>query len=70
MDFFYLPLFLPLDDQLFHILCLQPQYLYIRTLGGFICTFSNLISLSIPLRSSKFRNQLLKTRDIYWSYLF
>ena len=50
--------------------------------GGFICTFSLLISLSITLWSSKFRNQfkislkyldivvLLKTRDLLWSYLF
>ena len=28
-----------------------------QTMGGFICTFSILISLSITLRSSKFRNQ-------------
>ena len=28
-----------------------------RTVGGFICTFSLLISLSITLQTSKFRNQ-------------
>ena len=45
---------------------------------GFICTFSLLISLSITLWSSKFRNQfkmfwygvLPKMRDLFWSYLF
>ena len=33
------------------------NYILKRTLGGFICTFSLLISLSITLRTSKFRNQ-------------
>ena len=49
--------------------------------GGFICPFSHLISLSITLRTSKFRNQfnqfkifwygvLLEMRDLFWSYFF
>ena len=48
------------------------------TKGGFICTFSLLIFLSITLQTSKFRNQfkifwygvLPIMRDLFWSYLF
>ena len=38
-------------------LSLQISYSLVPKKGGFICTFSLLISLSITLRTSKFRNQ-------------
>ena len=37
--------------------CKGPGSPELWTMGGFICTFSLLISLSITLRTSKFRNQ-------------
>ena len=50
------------DDQrcrskVLHICNITNNHTANNRMGGFICTFSLLISLSITLRSSKFRNQ-------------
>ena len=37
------------------------------SLGGFVCTFSLWISLSIKLRTSKFRNQFTNQFKIFWT---
>ena len=41
---------------------LVSEYLKVRK-GGFICTFSPLITLSITLQTSKFRNQFTKMQS-------
>ena len=44
--------------------------LHTKLLEGFICTFSLSISISITLRTSKFRNQFTNQLKIFWTCKF